>query len=175
MGPSDGKHPGHGRRTQPRQSPWRCTIWGTWAATGSSKNRPGKVLMMSLEEVFDDKEASRDRRAGSLAAGRDLGDDVRVGIAASTGFEPMEQEMTGKPRRFYFKPNVFFRPGKTRGWAQQLTRASVERMDENTRLVWGGRPEVSSGGAPALRRVDLMRHRSRRDRSASGCALDPRP
>jgi len=132
--------------------------------------------MMRLEEVFDKSEASLDRRAGSLAAGRDLGDDVRVRIAASTVFEPMKQEMTGKPRRFYFNPNVFFRPGKTRGWAQQLTRASVGRMDAKTRLVWGGgRAEVSSGGAPALRRADLMRHRSRRDRSASGCALDPRP
>jgi hypothetical protein len=109
-----------------------------WVRRLSPQIRPEQVLVLRYEDLVENKEQSLDRISRFLSSGRELGDDMRARIAASTGFESMKREMTVNPRSFYFNPKVFFRAGKAREWAEQLTPEQVERIDEKTRRVWGG-------------------------------------
>ena len=102
------------------------------------KNKSCAPRIRSYEDLVENKEQSLDRLARFLGSGRELGEDMRARIAASTGFESMKQEMTVNPRSFYFNPKVFFRSGKAREWAEQLTAEQIARIDEKTRRVWGG-------------------------------------
>lgn len=109
-----------------------------WVRRLSPQIRPEQVLVLRYEDLVENKGQSLDRLARFLGSGRELGDDMRARIAASTGFESMKQEMTVNPRSFYFNPQVFFRSGKAREWAEQLTTEQIARIDEKTRRVWGG-------------------------------------
>jgi tRNA (guanine-N7-)-methyltransferase len=108
-----------------------------WVRTLSPQIRPEQVLVLRYEDLVENKEASLDRLAQFLGNGRTLDDETRARIAASTGFRSMKQEMTVNPRSFYFNPKVFFRSGRAREWAEQLSPTQVARIDEKTRRVWG--------------------------------------
>ena len=109
-----------------------------WVRRLSPEIRPEQVLVLRYEDLVENKEQSLDRLVRFLSSGRVLGEDMRDRIVASTGFESMKQEMTVNPRSFYFNPKVFFRSGKAREWAEQLTPEQVARIDEKTRRLWGG-------------------------------------
>ena len=114
-----------------------------WLSRADRRVAPEQVLVLTYEQLVEDKLDAARQLAGFLAPGRPLPDDRARAIAAATDFDTMKQAMTANPGSFHLDPKVYFRAGTTRDWAQHLSNEAVAAIDQKTREVWGGQSLAS--------------------------------
>ena len=109
-----------------------------WVERSSPRIPRESLLLLRYEDLVEAKEASVARIASFLLPGASLSPESVARVVERTAFDAMKEEMTKKPQTFHFKPEVFFRAGKTDDWQNHLTEEQAARIDAKTAKAWGG-------------------------------------
>lgn len=118
-----------------------------WVERASARLEGRPMLVLRYEDLVEDKPASVRRIADFVAPGRALDDAAVTRIAERTGFDAMKDELTRNPQSFHFRPEVFFRAGKTDDWRNHLSPELAARIDAKTRAAWAGSELLAGAGA----------------------------
>ncbi len=95
-----------------------------------------RLLVLRYEDLVLDKLTSVDRIARFMVPGLSLDRASRDQIAHRTEFEVMKAELTHHPQSFHFRPENYFRSGRTGDWQNHLSPDLAAPIDQKTRDLW---------------------------------------